>query len=225
MTTKIAPFGLQILDPYWLNAAGAAAPSLRAVAAFDENAFAVGDVVVESGASIGGVAAVSSAFPQIGPDGTTYSPVGGSGGSGTNLLVVVAVAPAVPSTNGASPILPAGPKGSTGMLWVIPAIGREFLIAGDGSTPARGELLGPGEAPLNLFAQNIESGALFARLKYGAPSGSVSGTALDGASFTDAHGNDARIPGGHGDLQVIGFGSGMSLAPRSMYRVRIRNRV
>ncbi len=220
MTTQIAPFGLQILDPNWLNATGDRAPSMRCVAAFDQNAFAVGDVVHETGASIGGIAVVSSALWQPKPDGSAYPPVYPR--AGATPLIVVAVAPSGPGM-ATSPVLPAGAKQITGTVWVIPAGGAEFFIAGDASTPARGEFLGPGEAPLNLFASQLEDGTLLARLAYGAPVGSASGTTLDGTSFTDGSSSGAQIPGGHGQLQVLGLASGMPLGPRSMYRVRFRN--
>jgi len=223
MTMQIAPFGLQINDVNWLTATGRA-PSLRCVAALDQNAFAVGDVVEETCASIGGIAVVSSALVQVGPGGTSYTPVGGSTTRpGAQPLIVVAVAPSTPGAPGPSPVLPGGAKGSTGMVWVIPAGSSEFFIAGDASTPARGETLGLTEAPLNLFAQNINDGTLFARLRYGAPAGGVSGTTLDGSSFSDGSSTGTQIPGGHGELQVVGLASGMSLAPLSMYRVRFRN--
>jgi hypothetical protein len=220
MTNPIAPFGLQVLDPNWL-AAGATAPSLRCVPASDQNAFAVGDVVHETGAFIGGVAAVSSTLLQLKSDGTAYPYFFPS--AGATPLIVVAVAPAVPSLNGVSPVLPAGAKGATGMVWVIPAGSREFFIAGDASTPARAELPASGDRPYSLFAQNLDGGAMFARLRYGSPLGGVSGTTLDGSSFTDGSVAVPAAPGGHGVLQVLGLASGMPLAPRSMYRVRFRS--
>ena len=216
MNLQIVPFGLQAADPNWLIAAGDAAPSLRCVAAFDQNPFARGDVVTETGASIGGIAVVSSALAGTGYPYVYPKP-------GAVPLIVVAVAPAVPSVNDASPVLPGGTKGATGMLWVIPAGNREFLIAGDASTPARGEPVPSGETALTLHAQNLESGTLFARLAYGAPVGGVSGTTLVGGSFTDGGSPDCTIPGGHGPLQVLGLANGMPLAPQSLYRVRFRS--
>jgi len=223
MTMQFAPFGLQISDVNWLTATGDRAPSLRCVAASDQNAFAVGDVVKETGASIGGIAVVSSALVQVGPGGTSYTPVGGSTSRpSAQPLIVVAVAPSTPDAPGPSPVLPGGAKGSTGMVWVIPAGSSEFFVAGDASTPARGETLGPAEAPLNLSAQNINDGTLFARLRYGAPAAGVSGATLDGSSFTDGSNTGAQIPGGHGELVVLGLASGTQLGPHALYRVRFR---
>src|SRR4051812_33028618 len=156
---------IQPIDPSWLNCTGAAAPSVRAVAATDHNAFAVGDVVRETGESIGGVAVVSLGY--FGPQ-------------RARPFIVVAVVPTGPSLDGVSPVLPAGPKGANGQVWVIAAGNREFLIVGDGSTPARGEIPGPGEVKLTLHEQNLGEGSLFASLKYGPSTGSVSGTSLDG---------------------------------------------
>lgn len=214
---------LQILDPNWLNSIGDAAPSLRAVAASDHNAYAVGDVVVETGASIDGVAVVLSALGQTAPDGSSYPPVGSFyAGSSTRPFVVVAVAPAMPSIAGVSPALPAGPKGATGMVWVIPAGNREFLVTGDDSEPARAEWAGPGNPPLNL-PRSFEDGCLFADLRHGAPVGGVSGTRLDGRSFTDGQVSGQCVPGGHGPLHVVGLAHGQQPSPRALYRVRFRN--
>ena len=221
MTIEIQPFGMAITDPNWLSATGDRAPSMRCVPAFDQGAFAVGDVVHETGASIGGVAAVSSSLLQLRPDGTSYPYAYPR--VGATPLIVVAVAPAVPSLNGVSPVLPSGEKGATGMVWVIPAGNREFFIAGDASTPARAEAPASGDRPYSLFAQNLDGGAMFARLRYGAPLGSVSGTTLDGSSFTDGSVAVPAAPGGHGVLQVLGLASGMQLAPCAMYRVRFRS--
>ena len=223
MNLQIAPFGLQVLDPNWLTATGDCAPAQRCVAASDQNAFAVGDVVLDTGATIGGVAVVSSALVQVGTGGTSYMPVGGSlARPGARPLIIVAIAPAVPTSGGTSPVLAAGPKGATTALWVIPAVTREFLIAGDGSTPARAELAGASNAPLTLFSQNVDEGKLFARLRYGAPVGNISGITLDGTSFTDGASSVPNAPGGHGELQVLGLTRGMTLVPRSQYRVRFR---
>jgi len=215
---------LQILDSNWLSATGSAAPSLRAIAASDENAFAQGDLVRETGETLNGVPVVSSALVQTAPDGTSYRPVGGRRtGANTALLIIVAVAPVMPSVAGTSPVLATGPKGASGLVWVIPANGREFLITGDASTPARAELAGPGSAPLNLFPQNVNDGELFARLRYGAPVGGASGVTLDGASFTDAKLTTSNAPGGHGELHVLGLTHGQQLGPRAQYRVRFRD--
>lgn len=215
---------LQILDSNWLNVTGAAAPSLRAIAASDENAFAHGDLVRETGEFVDGVPVVSSAFAQTAPNGTSYRPVGGRfpGGS-SQMLVVVAVTPAVPNVGGTSPVLPAGAKGSNGLVWVVPALGREFLITGDASVPARAERPASGEPALNLFAQNVNDGECFAHLRYGAPVGGASGVTLDGSSFTDAKLTTPNAPGGHGELHVLGLTHGQQLGPRAQYRVRFRD--
>ncbi|MBW8824454.1 MAG: hypothetical protein JF567_09605 [Xanthomonadales bacterium] len=214
---QVTPFGLQILDPNWLLGTAATAPSVRIVAAADEGAFARGDVVMETDAVISGVAVVTS--PLI------VAPGGGRLKLGAKPLIVVAVAPAGPSLAGISPVLPAGPKGTNGQVWVIPAGNREFLIAGDASTPARAELPGAGNPPLTLHEGNIGDGYLFARLRYGAPAGGVSGTTLDGSSFTDAHGTGQCVPGGHGELHVLGLANGSQFGPHALYRVRFRNLV
>jgi hypothetical protein len=217
---QISPFGLQIADPNWLTATGDRAPSQRCVPAFDQSAFAVGDLVHETGAAIGGVAAVSSSLRQLKPDGTSYPYIYPR--AGATPLIVVAVAPSGPGMAN-SPVLPAGVKQSTGLVWVIPAGSAEFFVAGDASTPARGEILGSSEASLNLFASQFETGTLCARLAYGAPIGGVSGTALAGGSFTLGDGSPSDVPGGHGVLQVLGLTQGMALAPRAQYRVRFRS--
>jgi hypothetical protein len=210
---------LQTLDPTWLNAIGDAAPSLRAVAASDHNAFAVGDVVMETGEAIDGVAVVSSALAQVGPNGMTYTPVGGSSTTlNPKPFVVVAVAPALPSIGGVSPVLAAGEKGANGLVWVIPAGNREFLIRGDASVPARREWAGPNNPPLNL-PRVPEDGCLFADLRYGPPSGGMSGTTLDGSSFTDGN---VSVPIA-GPLYVIALAQGQQFAPHALYRVRFRN--
>jgi hypothetical protein len=224
MSPQRTPFGLQPADFSWLTATSNRAPSQRCVAAFDQNAFAVGDIVLETGATINGMAAVSSAFPQLGPGGTNYSPVGSMYRQQfSDPLLIVAVSPATPSMGSVSPVLAAGVKSGTSTVWVIPCGNCELFVAGDASTPARGEFLGPNEAPLNLFASQLEGGTLFASLAYGAPSGGVSGIALAGNSFTLGDTYSSIAPGRHGELQVLGLASGMPLTPRSMYRVRFRN--
>jgi hypothetical protein len=220
MTNQVAtPFGLQVLDPRWLTAAGDAAPSLRAVAALDQNSFAVGDVVHETGAVSGGIAVVSSSLPQLKADGTGYQSF--SPRQGAQPLIVVAVAPAAPGAP-ISPVLAAGVKGSVGFVWVISAGNREFFIAGDATTPARAERAGLGDPPLSLSAQSANDGTLFARLRFAAPSGGLSGTALDGSSFTDGSSSKPAVPGGYGDLRVLGLADGMPLAAHTLYRVQFR---
>jgi hypothetical protein len=123
----------------------------------------------------------------------------------------------MPSVAGASPPLPAGPKGSTAMVWVIPAGNREFLVAGDDSQPTRAEWAGPGNPPLNL-PRSFEDGCLFAHLRYGPPAGGVSGTTLDGTSFTDGN---VSVPNA-GPLHVVGLAHGEQVGPRALYRVRFR---
>jgi hypothetical protein len=210
---------LQILDSGWLTASGSAAPSLRAVAAFDQNSFAVGDVVFETDATSGGIAVVSSALRQLKADGTAHPMFYPR--QGAQPLIVVAVSPAVPGAP-VSPVLPAGAKGSTGAIWVVPAGSRDFMITGDAATPARAEYPGPGRPPLNLSEQSVNQGSLFARLRFGGPSGGLSGTTLAGASFTDGADGMTNVPGGHGELQVLGLASA-SLGPHALYCVRIRN--
>ncbi|MGN6529332.1 MAG: hypothetical protein ACTHL8_23315 [Burkholderiaceae bacterium] len=212
MSAQLIPFGLQPVSLDYLTAPGDAGPLLRAVAASDANAYAVGDLVRETGDAIAGTPIVVSALRQTDDGGAPLQPAGARGTSLAALCVVVAVAPATPGDHGPQPTLAAGAKGSTSMVWVVRAGSREFFIIGDASTPAWGDWQPVGAQMPSLHDQGIEAGGLFADLTYGAPSAGASGTALAGASFTTSP---------RADVAVRGFGGGSTLGPHAMYRVTL----
>jgi hypothetical protein len=199
------------LDPSTLSPR--AMPTLWRVFDADLNPFAIGDVVVDSLQSVAGVPVVRL--------------VGGIGFAGqyglpdrqVSLLstpinqfgVVVGVAPAAPFAPG-QPVIAAG-GGASRFIWVIAARSFEFDIRGDSSTPARGESITNGAAPVSITPDGIASGAVTASLSYAPPTAAGSGIKLNGASFNLA---------GDGELAVVDLAPGVALAPGALYRVRLR---
>ncbi len=198
------------IDPNTLL--GSAAPQLWRILDADPNAYAVGDVVVDSLQTISGAPAVRLW------GGAAFAGIYGQPARQASLLssttndfgLVVGVAPSAPFAPGQSIVAAGG--GSNRFVWVIRAAGLCFDVYGDLQQPSRGEFEPLGQA-LGVTAQGLQSGGVTATLAYAPPAAGQSGTQLNGASFrTD----------GQGELAIVGLAPGVALAPGALYRVHLR---
>jgi hypothetical protein len=191
---------------------GRSAPALWRLLDADLNAYAVGDVVVDSLQSVAGYP-----VPRL-VGGVALAGGGGQADRQRSLLssmhndfgVIVGVAPAAAFATSQSVIAAGG--GSNRFVWVIPAQSHLFDIRGDAVAPARGEFVNGGAA-LNITIEGIARGGVTARLRYAPPTGAGSGMTLAGDSFNLTS---------DGELAVVGLAPGAALATGALYHVRLR---
>lgn len=206
-TTGLVPH----VDPSMLSPG--AMPTLWRVLDADPNAYAVGDLVVDSQQSIAGVPVVRlcGGIGFAGGVGASDRQISLLASSSNAFGVVVGVAPAAAFAQGQQAI-PAG-GGSNRFVWVLPALEHVFDIRGDSSTPVRGEFVYNGAPAVSITPDGIASGGVTASLRYAPPTALGSGVRLAGGSFNLA---------GDGELAVVDLAPGVALAPGALYRVRLR---
>jgi hypothetical protein len=177
---------------------GASAPALWRLLDTDANAYAMGDVVIDSLQSFAGAPVIKLHGGVPISAGTLARTTSQLRTISSEFGVIVGVAPASPF-DATQPSIAAG--GGVGrFVWVLPAAGHLFDIIGDGASPG-------------ITAQMLERGGVTAALNYAPPTGNVSSASLAGGSFNEV---------GAGELAVIGLAPNIPLAPRALYRVKLR---
>jgi hypothetical protein len=195
---------------------GDARPLIFRIRDDDPSAYAVGDVVIDSGQLLDGVPIASIWRPQP-PGRSLLWSVWNSCG------VIVGIGPtppANPKLGDSPPVIQPGVRPSPAFVWVLRAGDNTFDIVGDSTMPARSEqpfpAVGQGGVPYNLSTQAIDEGGFRASTVYQPPPGPTgrSRVALAGATFNLNQG---------GELAVVGMAPDQQLAPGALYRVKLRS--